>query len=456
MKLDVDKLNSGKQKINFEYKFKDGSKATQSRTVLVNKLDDKFSFDATSIDSAKSTLNFRGWFLSSSKATSIAATLLYNGKKIATGNVTANLSRPDVVKVYPQYGASLPGYNGNINISSIQSGNYTLHLQITKQNGKVSNFEKNISIDKQPIKTSIDTPLPNSKIYNGNLEIRGWFFADEGISSVKCLVNGKEVVSTKTFERRSDVAKAFPSYNVQNAGFILSVANKAFKGGSNKVELIFTTQAGRSVKRTFNVMNNWTIVIDPGHGGFDPGATAPSIQEKNVNLSIAKRVEELLKLEGYTVIMTRTSDVRLGIDTVADLSTRVSIANKANADLFISIHHDSTTGTSAKGITVYYEDSTCVTSQSVDQKWRLAQSKQLATVINTEIIKRTSYVNRGVKTEDFHVMRNTLMPAILIEGGFITNPSEAASIKSADHQDKMAKGIKDAVNKYIGLFPSND
>lgn len=169
------------------------------------------------------------------------------------------------------------------------------------------------------------------------------------------------------------------------------------------------------------------IVIDPGHGGKDPGAVGPSgLQEKDVVLKVALKVRDLLESYGYTVIMTRTTDVYLS------LQERCDIANNNDADLFISIHNNSFSDPSANGTETF--------SYLPND-----EGGQVAKVMQSKLIAALGLRNRGHKTADFYVLRNTKMPAVLTELAFISNPKEEALLKTDEFQTKSAKAIVDSI-----------
>ena len=196
---------------------------------------------------------------------------------------------------------------------------------------------------------------------------------------------------------------------------------------TNDLDLISPYRASKdsSLDRTY-----YKVFLDPGHGGSDPGAIANGIYEDELNLTIAKKVQNLLKNQGIEVEMSRTSDVFL------TLMQRAELANDYNGDIFISIHNNAFSSSSAYGIETYYTSSK-------------STSKNLATPIQNSMVSKTGGYNRGVKTADYVVTKNTTMPASLVEGGFLTNPSEAAKLKTDDYQNKLAKGIADGIVKYL-------
>ena len=143
-----------------------------------------------------------------------------------------------------------------------------------------------------------------------------------------------------------------------------------------------------------------TIVIDAGHGGHDPGASANGLREKDITLDMALRTAEALKKSGFNVIMTRTTDEYL------QLSQRTNIANGSGADLFLSIHVNSGGGT---GIETWW----------YSKGPKPSESKEFAQNIQNEVIKETKVSNRGIKDGNLHINRESNMPSSLIESGFV-------------------------------------
>lgn len=183
------------------------------------------------------------------------------------------------------------------------------------------------------------------------------------------------------------------------------------------------------------------IVIDPGHGGAQPGSISPNgVKEKDINLEISLKVERELRNAGYNIIMTRDEDSTLG------LSERPAIANENFADLFISIHGNSFTNSAVNGIEVWY-----VTAASDSEKEK-GQVK-LAKDVLDEMIKETGANNRGVKkSSGLVVLKQSKMPAILIEVGFLSNAEEEKLIIDDNYQDRIVKGIVSGVKKYFDRY----
>jgi len=177
------------------------------------------------------------------------------------------------------------------------------------------------------------------------------------------------------------------------------------------------------------------IVIDPGHGGMDRGASCGGLHEKLPVLKTALLAKKYLEQKGYRVRMTRQNDKFI------PLAERAAIANKSRCRLFVSIHYNAAKSKAAKGIEVYYYNS--------KEPWRLKSSKKLATCLLHRMVANTGAKSRGVKEGNFHVIRETNMPAVLIEGGFITNNSERAMIKDPKYIDRIARSVAEGIDRYF-------
>lgn len=159
------------------------------------------------------------------------------------------------------------------------------------------------------------------------------------------------------------------------------------------------------------------IMVDPGHGGWDPGAVgANGLTEKQVNLQVSEALRNcLVEYGGATVKMTRTND------TYISLKSRVSMANSWNADRFISIHHNGSINSAHNGTAVY---------SSTKGSW---QSHDLRNKVQNQLLTMTGLRDLGANTANFYVLNNTKMPAILTEASFITNPQEEAELRSPNY-----------------------
>lgn len=178
------------------------------------------------------------------------------------------------------------------------------------------------------------------------------------------------------------------------------------------------------------------VVLDSGHGGNDEGAKVSSFLEKKITLATAVLTKKHLEERGYKVILTRSRD------TFISLARRVVIANKNKAALFVSIHFNASKNKEAKGIEVFY-------CNGSTEPWRTLASRRLANCILFQVLDQTQAHSRGVKSGNFHVIRETNMPAVLVEGGFVTNPEERSLLKDRKYLDSIAEGIAEGVDKYF-------
>lgn len=176
------------------------------------------------------------------------------------------------------------------------------------------------------------------------------------------------------------------------------------------------------------------IYLDPGHGGTDPGAIGNGLQEKNVTLSIANRMRSILVNEysNATVRMSRTGD------QTVELSQRTNDANAWGADYFLSIHINAGGGT---GYEDYIHSALSDTSRTAN----------LRHTIHSEIVKLNNMRNRGKKKANFHVLRETVMSAMLTENGFIDTKADADKMKQSSWLDSVARGHVNGLEKALGL-----
>lgn len=187
-----------------------------------------------------------------------------------------------------------------------------------------------------------------------------------------------------------------------------------------------------------------TIVIDAGHGGMqwgssDPGAGGKTgLKERDVNLNVSKKIQNLLKLHGATVLMTRESN-----STDLSLNGRALVANNNNADVFVSVHSNASTSPTLSGTSTYfYAGSAATSGQKVVRQ-------KLATEVQNALVEKTQRRNIGVLQANFQVLRDTTVPSILVETAFISNPEEEALLADENFCMKIAEGI---VNGLINFF----
>lgn len=189
------------------------------------------------------------------------------------------------------------------------------------------------------------------------------------------------------------------------------------------------------------LVQNFFILIDPGHGGHDVGTQSiskPRYQEKSLNLVTAQFVKNYLQQLGYQVLMTREEDKFVSLDK------RAQMANERKPTLFVSIHYNSAPSAEAQGVEVFFYQ-----AKEKKQKERAIKSKRLAQAILKNVVAHTQAKSRGVKQANYAVIRETNMPAVLIEGGFVTNESELQKLKDPIYLKQIAWGIVRGIEEYL-------
>ena len=168
-----------------------------------------------------------------------------------------------------------------------------------------------------------------------------------------------------------------------------------------------------------------TVVIDAGHGGFDRGGIpGQRVAEKTMTLDVAQRLRKKLREAGYQVIMTRDSDF------FVPLPARVAVANAHRDAIFVCIHFNASTRAGANGIETYYYGN---------------ESAGLAANIHRHVVAGTTSENRGIRRRGYYVLRRTSIPAVLVECGFLTNPTEARLALQSSYRDGLADRIADGI-----------
>ena len=196
-----------------------------------------------------------------------------------------------------------------------------------------------------------------------------------------------------------------------------------------------------------------TICVDPGHGGKDPGYRVGANEEQRYTLLLAQEVRDLLQQAGFNVVLTRTSD------TFIPLENRPAIARNAAADLFVSLHFNSSeeAKTVVRGVEVYCCTPAGTTSFNSngegDTRWVTGNRNDdrnvlLAYLMQKSYVKNLQVEDRGVKRARYRVLRDATMPAILIEGGFMSNPAEGKKIFDPAYRRQMARAVVDGVLAY--------
>jgi N-acetylmuramoyl-L-alanine amidase len=220
------------------------------------------------------------------------------------------------------------------------------------------------------------------------------------------------------------------------------------------------------------------IVLDPGHGGQDPGAVGRrGTREKVVVIDVARRLKKKLEKQGFEVILARDSD------KFVSLADRSKCGNGCKADLFVSIHANSSPNRAACGLETYFlseaktdweravaarenasfetDDSNAASNAAGDvgliladlaQNEYLVESSELAAKIQEKAVPYARIKDRGVRQANFYVLRNNFMPAVLVECGFLSNKSEEKLLRQLDHRERLAEGISRGIIEFARLY----
>ena len=473
--VDISSISAGSKKLTVKITANDGTTQSIETTIKIEKLQSKSNLDSPKGNTtfSSNTLNVRGWALASSGVKEVR--VYVDGKDL--GTVKYGTARADVNKAHPGYpSGDNAGFEGSVDISSISAGSKKLTVKITANDGTTQSIETTINIEKLQSRSNLDE-IKTNVVGDGNtsLSIRGWALAGSGIKEVRVYVDGKDLGTVKYGTLRADVNKAYPGYpSGDNAGFEGSIDISSLSGGDKKLSVKITANDGtvQTIERSFVYKKSKLIVIDPGHEnpGGDPGAVAThnGIQyiESNLNLQIAVRLKAELEKRGFDIVMTRSEGSgQIGSDISDSLRKRVKLANDLNADFFISLHHNSGPA-SAQGFEVWYSIQSPTTRSVIfedtrslsigrdiavsDLDYKISKSRELAEAFTKTVSSTLGLVNRGAKYEpigvaDYYVTKNTNMPSVIVENGFLTNESEAKKVSERTYQQKLAEILADII-----------
>ena len=253
----------------------------------------------------------------------------------------------------------------------------------------------------------------------------------------------------RIFALRKDMAAGKPHRLVVDIP-IPGAKKTYFKGTLKKPAVTKAPESKTSASPKFTVseeakqvLKGKVICIDPGHGGTDPGAighlNGKEVYEKNITLSIALPLRDLLSAAGAKVIMTRSTDKDVfgpHADDVAELQARCDIANEAHANAFLSIHIDAISNPAIDGVTAYYYIGS-------------DQSLLLAHLLHRAAMKDLDFPNRGVRGNEFYVTAHTTMPSVLMELGYITNEKRVKMLTSKEAPLQIARSLFNGLADYF-------
>jgi N-acetylmuramoyl-L-alanine amidase len=199
-----------------------------------------------------------------------------------------------------------------------------------------------------------------------------------------------------------------------------------------------------------------TIIIDAGHGGNDEGARSNGLVEKQLTLDLALRLEKCLQDKGFRTVLTRRDD------SYVSLPARIEIANKFDYSLFVSLHFNKSGYSSVSGIETFYASEKVLPEPA----WSFAglfpkrepvpsvdRGGNFAGLIQAALVTRMEASNRGIKGHPLYVVRHTKMPAVLVEGGFMSNPFEARLLATPEYRDRLAASLTEGIVQYSKTMP---
>ncbi len=191
-----------------------------------------------------------------------------------------------------------------------------------------------------------------------------------------------------------------------------------------------------------------TIVVDPGHGGIDGGASAYGRVEKNITLPIGLDLGAILRGQGAAVVYTRSTD------TYVSLAQRTAIANRAGAAAFVAIHVNALNDPSYRGLMTFYGGPGGYATGVRRSPALVAAGQALAADVQTATLAQGGEISDGVQPANYYVLGNAAMPAVLIETGFLTNPTEGAQLATPALQERVATGIANGLANFFGGSPT--
>ena len=358
-----------------------------------------------------------------------------------------------------------------------------------KNESKLKVFENNVLIgeintiqNKTYFSVNDFIEKTNSKKFINNKTQKVIFYVDDKKIKISNQITFIEI-DDNLFQLSSKVVNENGNYYIPTESFFGIIKNlynsSSIKYVNNEIRLTSNSGYKKTVKTPVDLGNEkekWefkTIVIDAGHGGKDPGAVGyRGTKEKDIALDVAKRLEKKLsKNMNVKIIMTREEDIFLR------LSERTKIANESNGNLFISIHTNAAEDRRASGFETFLigpnknEAAVRVAARenavlelegktgknltnedliqaTIAQSAFASKSEQFASMVQKEIKKRVQSKDRGVKQAGFYVLMGASMPNVLVELGFISNPSEEKKLRSPQYRDQLATAIYRAVEQY--------
>lgn len=461
--LNINKVSVGQHVIKIETIGNDASSQIVTKSLYVWSSEPRVFFEKVGDITKGQELNISGWALNKAGINNVKVYI----DGVYRGTANYGLSRPDVNATYfgyPQGDKS--GYRFTTSVQDLAVGKHLIKVTETGKDSTTASYQDTFNITKLNSIISLDSDFKDYEAVSGRdqLNFSGWALSDSKVKQVNFYLDGVYVQTTAVGISRPDVAIIHPDYpNALTSGYSSSLSIADVKVGVHTVEARVIGVDNSIASAYIHFKNVKIVVIDPGHNfGGDDGAysfiSGITYSERDLNMQLASKLKNKLLEYGYTVIMTRNADERPIDGLEVSLKNRIEIANNANADFFISIHHDASYSPLANGISTHYStyrpslDTSGIivtdgiyhdTTPTVAAFKSADMAQQLADSLGS-----LGYQNRGKSDHNLFVTQNTKMPSVLVECGFITNPQEAARIANNAHQDAAA-------NKLAGVIYNN-
>lgn len=337
--------------------------------------------------------------------------------------------------------------------------NYSAHVQSNGWMNQVSNGTiagtsgQRLRMEAMQISLS-DMDISGGIEYRTHVQGEGWqdWRRDGAITGTTGRASRLEAIEIRLYGQVANHFDVYYRTHIESFGW-LGWVNNGLPSGSEglarrmeaiEIELVPKGQ-GRAVNPNDGFREPLLVYIDPGHGGRrQPGAVYGGIREADLNLQTARRLNSILISRGYKTHMSRNSD------TEVSLSERAQEANNMNADIFVSVHFNAHPTQTVQGIETYiYNQRGNTSNPYANNTDRINNSRTLANHIQSQLINQTGATNRGVREANFHVIRETHMPAVLLELGFMDHPQEWRQIQVPSYQNTLSRAVAAGIDQYF-------
>lgn len=391
---------------------------------------------------------------------------------ILIGKAIYGTNRPDLLNIYKEYkNSDKSGYELVLSNTRFNKGKNVIEVEVIGNDGKITSMKKEITIQMKPY-MNIDE-LEDNSIIKSQTIIRGWGIFEEGVKEVNIYIDNNLIGKASYGISRPDVRGVYPNYtNSDKSGFEYTLDPSKYNNGDHEIKVEVVSNLGDKIYSSKNIkISRALIVVDPGHDyGKDFGAVGThngiKYEETVLNMQVAVKLKASLEAKGYTVILTRQLWDKPMSDSAAEsLKARANLANGLNADLFISIHHDSSTSSSPTGVSTHYSsyrpsiDNSGIVVGNDPNGWykdvnidttpstQSIISKNLADKIVNNLSSQLGYKNNLSHDHNLYVTVNTNMPSVLVECGFLSNQSDAIRAADSNNQQRIADVIADSVKE---------